>query len=125
MPYQYSNNIIAVESAELVPIFWNTLGSLQKEIQRYDDKPFGIKRLQVGGNGRKLLIDFDSLKPHVQEALGDPRKVNNPLETFFDFDADAVRYYSRFKRSGNKLEADEQERYIINASVMKAAIKLE
>ena len=125
MPYQYSNNVIAVELEELVPNFWNTLGSLQKEIQRYKDKPFGIKRLQIGGNGRKLLLDFDSLKPHVQEAIGDPRRVDNPLETFFEFDADAVRYYSRFKRSGNKLEADEQERYIINASVMKAAIKLE
>lgn len=125
MPYQFSHNVIAVESIELVPSFWNTLGSLQKEIQRYQNKPFGIKRLQSGGNGRKLLLDFDSLKPHVQESLGDPRKVDNPLESFFMFDADAVRYYSRFKRSGNKLEADEQERYIINASVMNAAIKLE
>jgi hypothetical protein len=125
MPYQYSSNVIAVESEELVPNFWNTLGSLQKEIQRYQEKPFGIKRLQIGGNGRKLLLDFDSLKPHIQEALGDPRRVDNPLETFFEFDADAVRYYSRFKRAGNKLESDEQERYIINASVMKASIKLE
>jgi hypothetical protein len=125
MPYQYSNNEIAVELEELVPSFWNTLNSLQKEIQRYRDKPFGIKRLQVGGNGRKLLVDFDTLKPNVQEALGDPRRVDNPLETFFEFDADAVSYYSKFKRAGNKLEADEQERYIINASVMKAAIKLE
>jgi hypothetical protein len=125
MAYLFSNNNIAVESDDLIPSFWNTLGSLQKEIQRYQEKPFGIKRLQVGGNGRKLLIDFDTLKPHIQEALGDPRRVDNPLETFFEFDADAVRYYSRFKRAGNKLEADEQERYIINASVMKAAIKLE
>jgi len=125
MPYQYSNNIIAVESDELIPKFWNALGSLQKEIQRYKDKPFGIKRLQVGGNGRKLLIDFDSLKPQIQDALGDPRRVDNPLETFFEFDADAVRYYSRFKRAGNSLEGEEQERYIVNASVMKAVIKLE
>lgn len=125
MPYKFSHNVIAVESVELVPLFWNTLGSLQKEIQRYKDKPFGIKRLQGGGNGRKLLIDFDSLKSHIQEALGDPRRVDNPLESFFEFDADAVRYYSRFKRCGNKLDADEQERYIINASVMKSAIKLE
>lgn len=125
MAYQYSNKVIAVELEELVPTFWNTLGSLQKEIQRYKDKPFGLKRLQLGGNGRKLLIDFDSLKPQIQEALGDPRRTDNPLENFFEFDADAVRYYSRFKRAGNTLEADEQERYIINASVMKAVIKLE
>lgn len=125
MPYQYSHNVIAVELDEVVPRFWTNLKCLQVEISRYQDKPFGIKRLQRGGNGRKLLIDFDSLKKEVQDALGDPRRTDNPLESFFDFDADAVRYYSRFKRSGNKLEADEQERYIINASVMKSAIKLE
>ncbi|MDP3679738.1 MAG: hypothetical protein Q8R22_02755 [Flavobacterium sp.] len=125
MAYQYYNNIIAVEHDELVPKFWNTLSSLQQEIHRYKDKPFGIKRLQLGGNGRKLLIDFDTLKPTIQEALGDPRRVDNPLENFFEFDADAVRYYSRFKRSVNTLEPEEQERYIINASVMKAVIKLE
>jgi hypothetical protein len=95
MPHQYSNNTIAVELDELVPRFWNRLGSLQLELHRYKDKPFGIKRLQLGGNGRKLLIDFDSLKPQIQEALGDPRRTDNPLENFFEFDADAVRYYSR------------------------------
>jgi hypothetical protein len=125
MAFKYSNNVVAVEHDELVPIFWNALSSLRQEIHRYRDKPFGIKRLQVGGNGRKLLIDFDSLKPEIQDAIGDPRRVDNPLENFFEFDADAVRYYSIFKRSGNSLDHDEQERYIINASVMKAVIKLE
>lgn len=125
MPYQYSNNLIAVELDELVPGFWKTYENLKKELQRYQNKPFGIKRLQNGGNGRKLLIDFDSLKPEVQNAIGDPRRTDNPLENYFEFDADAVRYYARFKRSGNSLEPDEQERYIINASVMKAVIKLE
>ncbi|MPT34487.1 MAG: hypothetical protein E2604_05220, partial [Flavobacterium sp.] len=125
MPFQFSHTEIAVEADELVPRFWKSLKSLQVELYRYKDKPFGVKRLQIGGNGRKLLINFDTLKPEIQEAIGDPRKVNHPLEIFFQFDADAVRYYGEFKRSGKNLKGDEQERYIINASVMQATIKLE
>ncbi|WP_329804886.1 hypothetical protein [Flavobacterium facile] len=125
MPYLFSNNKVAVEQEELVPRFWKQLGSLQKEMQRYKNKPFGIKRLQLGGNGRKMLIDFDTLHANIQEALGDPRKTNNPLEDFFVFDADAVRYYNKFKRNGTTIDTDEQERYVINASVMQAVIQLE
>jgi hypothetical protein len=125
MPFQYSNNIVAVEKHELVPDFYSSVKNLDQELWRYKEKPFGIKRIEGAFKDGIGLIDFDTLKPNIQESLGDPRKVNNPLETFFEFDADAVRYYSRFKRSSNKLEPEEQERYIINASVMKAAIKLE
>lgn len=125
MPFIYSNNIVAIEKHELVPHYWTSLKSLDQELWRYKEKPFGIKRIEGAFKNGSGLIDFNSLKPQIQEALGDPRKVDNPLETFFEFDADAVRYYSRFKRAGNKLESDEQERYIINASVMKASIKLE
>ncbi|WP_289665549.1 hypothetical protein [Flavobacterium panacagri] len=125
MPYLWINNKVAVELDELVPKYWNCLKTLQSELNRYKQKPFGIKRLQLGGNGRKLLIDFDSLKIAIQDELGDPRRIDNPLEPFFEFDPQAVRYYTKFKRAGNALEAEEQERYIINASVMSAAIKLE
>lgn len=125
MPYIWKNNKVAVELEELVPRFWNHYSSLKQELYRYKDEPFGIKRLQSGGNGRKMLVDFDTLKEEIQEALGDPRKVENPLELFFEFDADAVDYYAKFKRQGVSLSSEEQQRYIINASVMKAVIKLE
>ena len=125
MPYLYSNNKIAVEADELVPMFWNQVSSLQQELHRYQDKNYGIKRLQLGGNGRKLLIDFDTLKAPIQNYLGDLRKKDNPLEDFFSFDADATRYYNKFKRNGIKIEFEEQERYVINASVMQAVIRLE
>lgn len=126
MPYNWIDNKVAVQEYELIPTFWNKLSSLQKELQRYREKPFGVKRLQLGGRGRKLLIDFDTLPKNIQEALGDPRKVNHPLESFFKIDSEAVRYYSKFKRdNGSYLSADEQEKYILNASVMKAVIALE
>lgn len=127
MPFKFTDNKVAVEMEELVPRFWNKLNSLQKELRRYENKPWGIKRLQRGGNGSRLLIDFDTLKPEIQEALGDPRKADHPLVPFFEFDAEAVRYYSKFKRenSGTYLSPEEQERYIVNASVLQALIKLE
>ncbi len=126
MPYPYSNNKIAVDLEEIVPRFWKQLSSLQQELYRYKDKPFGVKRLQAGGNGRRMLIDFDSLSSEIQDALGDPRKADHPMLPYFEFDADAVRFYSRFKReNGSSLSPEEQERYIINASVMQAVIRLE
>jgi hypothetical protein len=124
MPFKYSNNIVAVEIDELTPRFWNQK-TLYNTILKYKEKPFGIKRIEGAFKNGKQLIDFDTLDTKHQEALGDPRKVDNPLENFFEFDADAVHYYSRFKRAGNRLEPEEQERYIVNASVMKAVIKLE
>jgi hypothetical protein len=125
MPFLYENNKVAVELEELVPRFWNSLDSLQKELLRYKERSFGIKRLQVGGNGRRLLVDFDSLKPEYQDALGDPRKVDHPMALFYKEDAEARRYYATFKRNGVALKADEQERYVINASVMQAVVVLE
>jgi hypothetical protein len=125
MPFIYSNKIVAVELDELVPRFWNLYSSLKMELHRYKEKNFGIKRLQVGGNGRKLLIDFDSLTKEIQEALGDPRKSDHPLVPFFEWNAEATVFYGKFKRAGASLKADEQERYIINASVLQAVIKLE
>mgnify|MGYP006201634885 CR=1 FL=1 len=126
MPYTWSNNKIAVEIEELVPRWWNSLNSFYSEIQRYKDKPYGIKRLQLGGNGRKALVDFDTLPKEIQATLGDPRKVGNPLELFFELDAEAKAYYGKQKRAnGNYLTPEEQEKYYINASVFKAVIKLE
>lgn len=126
MPYKWDNNKVAVEPSELIPQFWNTLGALQKQLQRDKDKTYGLKSLTIGGKGRRLLIDFDTLTKTQQEKLGDPRKANHPLENYFKFDPDAVRYYSKFKRdNGSYLSADEQEKYIINASVLKAVIALE
>ncbi|QYS86336.1 hypothetical protein JJC03_15660 [Flavobacterium oreochromis] len=125
MPFEYSHNVVAVEIEELVPRFWSKSKSLYQELWRYKEKPYGIKRIENAFLNGIPLINFDSLKPEYQEALGDPRKVNHPLDLFFQFDAEAVRYYAAFKRNGSALKSDEQERYIINASVMQAVIKLE
>lgn len=125
MPHLWLNNIVAVDKDELVPMFWKKLDSLRREVDRYKDKPYGIKRLQKGGNGRRLLIDFDSLHADIREALGDPRKCDHILERFYKVLPETVEYYSEFKRGENYLKQQEQEQYIVNATLLLAIVELE
>lgn len=124
MPHQWGN-ILVVTKDELVPAYFNTLETLQQNVWRYKDKPFGIKQVQKGGNGRQMLIDFDSLSKEIQESIGDPRKMKHPLIEFFQFDANAVRFFNDFKfEDGSSLKENFKEEYITNASVLIAADKL-
>ncbi len=126
MPYLFTENKVAVEVEELVPMHYKTLGTLQKEIQRYEQLPYGIKRLQRGGNGRRLLIDFDTLRKEIQQKLGDPRIPEHTLIPHFEWDPKASHFYHNFRRQdGSKLNETEIQRYIVNASVLQALIKLE
>lgn len=125
MPFDW-NNIIVVDKHELVPTFYNNFDSLKSEIRRYSKKEgYGIKKVQSGGNGRPMLIAFDSLPKETQEALGDPRKISNPLELYYKTDAAAVKFYTGYEFEDNtRLSLPHQDEYIINASVLMAAIKL-
>lgn len=125
MPFHWSHNKVAVDIDELVPRFWNKLDSLRREVTRYKDKPYGLKRLQRGGNGRKMLIDFDSLHKDIQDALGDPRKCDHILERYYEVIPETIQYYGEFKRGNSYLSSKEQEQYIINASVLSAIVELE
>jgi hypothetical protein len=143
MPYKWIENKIAVEKEEIcleywdkesltykrakkidiLGSFWNTYNALKIELYRYKNKPYGLKRLTLGGNGRKLLVDFDTLPRDIQEFLGDPRKADNPLEKYFNVKHECIEYYSTFKRLGKYLEPGEQEKYVINATVIEAALE--
>ncbi len=126
MPHTW-NNILVATKEELVPARWNSIKSLQQELYRYKDKPYGIKRALLGGNGRQLLVVFDSLPSEVQDGIGDPRKVKHPLERFYKIDKEAVTYYSNefIYPDGSYLTPEAQERYIINACMIKAIFTLE
>lgn len=126
MPYFWNNtNTVAVTVEELVPSFWSSQNVLSKEISRNKDKCFGIKPLQRGCRNRKLIIDFDSLPTPVQDALGDPRKMEHNLLYFYKNDSVAVDFYMNFKRpDGSFLMPTEQQRYITNASVLIALLQL-
>lgn len=125
MPYLWIHHKVAVEVEELVPKFWNVLSSLRSEIHRYRDKPYGIKKLQSGGNGRRLLIDFDTLPTGIQEALGDPRKYGHLLEEYYQVQDETIRYYAQWKRAEKHLTDEEQRQYVINATTWQALVRLE
>jgi hypothetical protein len=125
MPFEWNNTwVVTVE--DLVPIHYNTLASLKKSVSRYRNKEYGIKQVQIGGNGRKALYDFYSLDVEIQNAMGgDPKKVTNPLELFYKTDRKAVDFFTSF-RFGDEtaLSLEYQDEYITNASVLRAAVEL-
>lgn len=124
MPHLW-NNIYVVTKDELIPKFWNSYNSLKSEIRRYKNKSYGVKRVQVGGNGRQLLISFDSLSREIQEAIGDPRKLQHILEQFYKTDGNAVEYYTNFQYpDGSYLPPNTVEQYITNASMFRALLML-
>ncbi|SMP08884.1 hypothetical protein [Chryseobacterium profundimaris] len=126
MPEIWDNtNAVAVTVAELVPEFWSSQNVLSMEISRNRKSRYGVKALQRGCRNRKLLINFDTLPLHIQEALGDPRKKEHNLQKWYRTEAQAVDFYSMFRRpDGSSLIPDEQSRYITNASVLRAVLHL-
>jgi len=123
MPFEW-NNMLVVTKDELVPT-WFSWHNLSITLNRYLDKPYGIKRVQLGGNGRQLLISFDSLPKEIQDGLGDPRKCNHILEKFYKVDGDAVAFFANYKfTDGSYLKIEHQEKYIVNASTLKAVLAL-
>lgn len=124
MPHEWNDKIV-VTREEVVPAFYPSWEALKKQIQRYKDKPYGIKRFQRGGGlNTTFLIDFDSLPVNIQNALGDPRKLNHIMEKFYRPDARAIEFYTTHKAGGKGLDQEKQEEYIINAQVLNAALEL-
>jgi hypothetical protein len=78
MPKFWNNtDKISVSVEELVPEFWKSQQVLINHICRSKNSPYGVKSLQRGCRNRKLLIDFDTLPCHIQEALARPRKITD------------------------------------------------
>ena len=125
MPHTWRNKIVVTVN-ELVPTWWANYNALKLQVYRHKDLGFGIKRVQKGGKNHPSLYDFDSLPKEIQLALGDPRKVDNILENYYKVDDSAITFYADFQRPGyGFMKSEEQERYIINASVLQAVVSLE
>lgn len=126
MPHFWNNTqILVVTEDELVPAYYSNYFSLQKAIKRSEQRGYGIRRVQLGGNGRRLLIDYDSLPQEIRTAIGDPRKPLHILEQFYHTDAAAVKFYAEWQFDNKSYLTDEaRERYTTNASVLGALGRL-
>lgn len=125
MPFEWKNTWV-VTVAELVPDFYNKEATLRQDVSRYRTKDYGIKQVQLGGNGRQALYDFYSLPQEMQNALGgDPKKITNPLELYYKTDKAAVEFFGNYRFDDDTpLKLQHQDEYITNASVLRAAIEL-
>lgn len=121
MPH-FWGNILVVTKDELVPKYFNTYEALKLALWRAKNKPYGIKKVWGGGNGRQLLVSFESLPKEMQESIGDPRKLDHALLKFWEINSEAVRYYTSIFHfeDGTMLKTEYQEEYITNASVLIA-----
>lgn len=121
MPHEFNNQLV-VTADEIIP-WYRTLDNLKQSVSRYKDKTHGIKKVQSGGNGRPMLIAFDSLPHEIRTSLGDPRKHNHQLELFFKISTDAVTFFQQYQfEDGSYLSTSHQEQYITNASVLQALV---
>ncbi|QKX04856.1 hypothetical protein HN014_07980 [Aquimarina sp. TRL1] len=125
MPHLWKNKIWVATKEELVPACYRTYSNLSNELWRYKDKNYGIKRVQSGGNGRQLLVDFDSLSKKHQEILGDPRKIGHLLEQYYKVSKSTIDFYYDFQYDdGRYLLPETKDKYVINASVLYALLEL-
>jgi len=121
MPKEWNGKIV-VNKEELIPLY-GTWANLEKRIQRDKRYEYGIRRVQLGGNGREMLIDFDTLPLDFQQILGDPRLVTHVFEKYYKVDKEAVKFFKQYQfQDGSYLDADYQDRYIINASVLTTVV---
>lgn len=125
MPTFIDDDILVVTKEELVPGYFRNDNHLLVTLNRYKDKPFGLKRYsRGGGRGNKLLILFDSLPKTIQDSIGDPRQLEHILLRYFAIDDEAVTYYDEYSDEAGGLDPEKKEEYILNASVLNAVIAL-
>lgn len=118
MPEEF-NGKLGVKDAELVALY-GTIHNLKQAKKRHKQN---FVKLRWGGNGRYALTDFDCLPIEIQHAIGDPRLVKHVFEKYYRTDADARRFFTQHKlENGQYLATELQDRYIVNASVLKAAL---
>lgn len=121
----FIDDILVVTKEELVPGYYRNENHLLVTLNRYKDKPFGLKRYsRGGGRGKKLLILFDSLPKTIQDSIGDPRQLEHILLRYFTIDDEAVTVYDEYSDEAGGLDPEKKEEYILNASVLNAVIAL-
>ena len=121
---EYFNNILCITQPELLEVMSE---SNYKQMVRRGK----INRARRGGNGRQALIVFDSLPGKYRSAVRErkPDISTMPLQEWlranYTPDAEARSYFSAFRfDNGSALPAEKINEYTVNASVIKAVLRL-
>lgn len=125
MPHFWNNKVVVTKD-ELVPDFFASWDALRRKLDREAKKQYGIRRARMGkGLGNEVLIDYDTLPLEIRKELKDPRKVDCILERYYWEDAKAVEFFANVKAGKNGyIEPERQREYVLDASVIMAAIRL-
>lgn len=124
MPHLF-NNMAVLTLDELVPKYYQNVKSVSNACKRNEKRGYGIQRVSKGGNGRVMLIDYDSLPMYIRENFADPRRVDHILERFYETDHDAVHYFQNYVfENGGYISDEIQRRYVVNASMLKSLQRL-
>ncbi len=125
MPHLRPDGKVAVFRSEVCPNFLS-ISCFEKRVSPTRFSKNKIGTLQRACYGTPAEYDFDTLEPHVKKALGDPREEKHPLEKHFKYDKEAIRFFQHYRfDDGTYLDIDCQNRYIINASVLRAIMIFE
>ncbi len=118
---------VAVSKAELIgPGLFPSYQALAKKLKRDEEPVWGIKRITSGGNGRQLLVDYDTLPQRYQQHIPDPRVKDHILMDYYIQDRDTGIFYHEFKYpDGQPLMPDTIYQLIVNAHTLKALVRLE
>ncbi len=123
---EYYNDIFCITIDE-----WLEAG-LSYDLYKTDKRRNYLKVVRGGGNGRKVLIELDSIvkidrKNAIIAKHGDPRvkKANNTIREAYLHDAKALEYYSSIQlMDGRSLPEKSIKEYTINASMLNALISI-
>jgi hypothetical protein len=115
---EYLNGKLCLEYDEMVPAI------LDKDLYYYHKKSGNITVHGIGGNGRKVLVEYEALpdkyRAKVREVYGDPYVLasKQPILNSLVYDSKAHRFYTDYMLpTGEKLPAsdvDVQGRPVIN-----------
>lgn len=120
--FEYQQNILCVASKWL----WDS-NIITKSNYDYLCSTGKIKKITVGGNGRKSLVAYESIpdrfKTKIKEIAGDPYKEvrNVVLSDYIKFDLAAEQFYKEYLlEDGTRLPEENQKIYTHQATIFNA-----
>ena len=118
----YQNNILCVQANWLISEGIITEGNYESLVRRKQ-----LNRPQKGGNGRKALIEFNTMRTDIKnkviEIAGDPyTKVSTISFTdYIEQDQKAYEFFENYTLdSGDALPEKNKKEYLANANVLNA-----